>query len=810
MKNFLRVVAFALIPAFSQREKEQEQCLQSFLKPSPRAACGRGLGEGIATMLFLCLLATILPAQTRITPQDTSTSPNVLIMGKNYNDEATRPVRELPGYTWLFGFYGMGTWQQHTAQFNSLAIMQPVCCGNDIFGNVQSFGGGLGATVDYRLSKMFQLQTRVNTQLSPTQFSLTKQRGFVDVNGTPVPLFSKHALQTTLINLNIEPALSIRLLDRLFANVGVGLTLPLATQYNYAENIIAPDGTVYRPRTLVNGLPDTSRFRDVAPAESGSSGVLGLSVSAFAGLEFYIPIGRSTFVTPFVRYFYPFTNLAETRIGGALQTDGVNTIPTEARAGSWRVGSLQFGIAYQWGENSVNPVIRRTLYERDTANVIVANGTERLRLTSTNSGVIKSEENGLTVESTIIHESYTRQIPQQSALKALVAVTGIDADGSRQLNPTVVVEEFETETFHPLLPHIFFANDAANLAQSHQVLLATAKAADAWRETTIQNNPVGVHANMLNVIGARLRQFPQARLTVTGYGSNLGAEKENVELSMRRAKAIQTYLTTIWRVKTDRIRLQARTLPEKPSSNDTEDGIAENRRVEIAASVPDILAPVVNRSITRTVSPPTLEIKPTVDAPAGLRSWTLAVKRGASMLQQWTGTNEMTPSERWRLTEDLLGTTEIPLAATLNVSDLDGREARAEASVVVRQMTIRKKRVEQRDDKRLERFSLMLFDFDRAELNSENLGLLSLIKQRIQPNSTITIIGYGDRTGSREYNRDLAERRSVEVKKFLQIPDDRVKILPVGNDFLLHSNETPEGRSYSRIVQVVISTPIVR
>ena len=120
----------------------------------------------------------------------------------------------------------------------------------------------------------------------------------------------------------------------------------------------------------------------------------------------------------------------------------------------------------------------------------------------------------------------------------------------------------------------------------------------------------------------------------------------------------------------------------------------------------------------------------------------------------------------------------------------------------------KKKRVEQVKDKRLERFSLMLFDFDRAEISAENLTLLSFIKQRIAPTSQVTIIGYGDRVGSREYNRDLAFRRSVEVKNFLQLPEDRIKIVPIGNDVLLHDNATPEGRSYCRIVQVIIATPM--
>jgi outer membrane protein OmpA-like peptidoglycan-associated protein len=313
---------------------------------------------------------------------------------------------------------------------------------------------------------------------------------------------------------------------------------------------------------------------------------------------------------------------------------------------------------------------------------------------------------------------------------------------------------------------------------------------------------------MMNIVGFRLAKNPAARLVITGCVSNIGAERDDVELSMKRAKAVQTYLTTVWRIKADRIRVQARTLPEKPSDNSVADGVAENRRVELSASVPDILAPVVNRLITRTLTPPSLELRPIIDAPAGTRSWTMSILRNGSTLAQWTGTNEVSEKELWRISEKILGDNEIPLTVKLKATDLEERSAETEEQITVRQITVRKKRSEQLDDKRLERFSLMLFDFDRAELNSENLSLLALIKQRIQPASTVTVLGYGDRVGAKEYNRDLAFRRSVEVKNFLQVPENRIKIIPIGNDFLLHDNTTPEGRSYCRIVQVVIATPL--
>ncbi len=723
-----------------------------------------------------------------------SDTASILISGRRESTITTRPKRELPGYDWMLGLYAVGALWQHKANFAYLSGMEPIAAGDSSFGNTSALGGGLGIVIDKRLSALFKLQVRLGASFSTPEFAFLEDLGARNPNGDR--FYIEHRLKTSLITAHAAPALGIRLFDQLFVSIGAEASYIASSQYSYTDSTLSP---AYK-----------GEKRDFKP-QSGSITQPNLALSGFAGLEWYIPISRSTFLTPFARYQLPFTSAAETRFGGNPILSISNTTLTPVRNGSWTIGSLQAGVSFQWGEGSVNPVIRETVYERDTSSAIVESGQERLRLRSTESGLVTSEENGLVVERTVIHESYVREVPKQSALKVDVRVTGLDWDGARQPNPTVVVEEFESETYFPLLPHIFFANNGADLKQTRQILLTTTKAADAWKEDVLPNNAIAVHAQLLNILGSRLRANPQARLTIQGCTSNVAAEKDNVELAMKRAKAIQTYLATIWRIKADRIRVQARTLPEKASSSDVEEGAAENRRAEIAASQASLLAPVVNRAITRTLTPPSLELQPIIDAPAGLRSWTLAVKRDGSVLQQWTGesvTGETPPAQQWRIAEQLLGESEIPLTASIQATDLEGREAKAEKPITVSQVTVKKKRVEQVKDKRLERFSLMLFDFDRAEINADNLSLLSFIKQRVQPNSQVTVIGYGDRVGSREYNRDLAFRRSVEVKNFLQLPEDRIKIVPIGNDVLLHDNATPEGRSYCRVVQVMIATPL--
>ncbi len=126
----------------------------------------------------------------------------------------------------------------------------------------------------------------------------------------------------------------------------------------------------------------------------------------------------------------------------------------------------------------------------------------------------------------------------------------------------------------------------------------------------------------------------------------------------------------------------------------------------------------------------------------------------------------------------------------------------------IRQLTIRKKRFELKDDKRIERFALILFDYDKANIKTEQMKTLNDIKSRIQDNSTVIISGFADETGDPEYNRNLAARRTSEVQSILQVPNDRLIINNIGSDRLLYENNSPEGRSYCRTVTIEIETPV--
>ncbi len=86
---------------------------------------------------------------------------------------------------------------------------------------------------------------------------------------------------------------------------------------------------------------------------------------------------------------------------------------------------------------------------------------------------------------------------------------------------------------------------------------------------------------LLDDITTTLKQFPEWRLRITGHTDSIGDAAYNEELSMNRANAIKQALADRG---IDAARLEALGVGEKQSvaSNDTPEGQALNRRVELA------------------------------------------------------------------------------------------------------------------------------------------------------------------------------------------------------------------------------------
>ena len=85
---------------------------------------------------------------------------------------------------------------------------------------------------------------------------------------------------------------------------------------------------------------------------------------------------------------------------------------------------------------------------------------------------------------------------------------------------------------------------------------------------------------MLDEAADSLKSSPNTKVNVNGYCDAIGSERYNMRLSQRRAEAVVTYLEGKG-VASDRLIPQGFGKANFVASNDTAEGRAQNRRVEL-------------------------------------------------------------------------------------------------------------------------------------------------------------------------------------------------------------------------------------
>ncbi len=83
-----------------------------------------------------------------------------------------------------------------------------------------------------------------------------------------------------------------------------------------------------------------------------------------------------------------------------------------------------------------------------------------------------------------------------------------------------------------------------------------------------------------------IREHPEKRILVAGYTDNTGTPDSNLKLSTERAQAVRDWLVDASGIPVTQFAIQGYGITHPIASNDTPEGRARNRRVEITL-VPD-------------------------------------------------------------------------------------------------------------------------------------------------------------------------------------------------------------------------------
>jgi len=661
----------------------------------------------------------------------------------------------------------------YTAQFRQLPGIANCCPG---------FDGGRGTGVMTSLIAEYPWlpYAWLSGQLGYVSLSgeLAEQEGIgnvalIDAQGDTVVQEAEveHVLRASVSAAVADIGISSRFFGRFSIRVGTNVAVLLSRRFRQYEQLVSPEEFVF--------AREGSRRRNEYEGDIPKAPFALLGVGFSVG--YTLPIGRTWELVPTFHYTFSLTNLS--------------SVP-------WKPSALRLGISILRTLLPPPAPMRDTVYRRDTTVIAVAGlSQEELALEGRQMRTDTLAIGDRPLYRTTVVERWQRRIPKVSLLRPTVQIVLPDTA------TTLLVEELEQEEAFPLLPYVFFPEGSAELERTRMHLLTPAEGKN-FRTETLPMQTLQVYYHLLNIVGERLQRFPAAELTVTGCVSNVGVELGNRELAQRRAEAVRDYLIRVWRIEPRRIRVQARLLPSVPSNPETPEGQEENRRVELSSSIPDILAPVFLTETGYVVTPETLLVRSTVEAENSIALWELTVSHGEHTLFSKVGTGSPPQEVAVYAVPAILSRGDYPIRAELRVVDATHNQGKASSELSFRRLSLRQKRSERIGNERRERFALTLFEYDKATLAQEHQRILSLVRQRIQPNTRVVIKGYTDRTGDPVYNRKLAEQRCRNVWQGLNLRATVPEIHAIGSDVLLYPNELPEGRAYSRTVHIELITPV--
>lgn len=687
----------------------------------------------------------------------------------------------------ITGAFGMN---MHSADFTRLPDC-PSCSPGYFNGSGSGFTYGL--QYEHVLDNRYALSAMLVYHSLNGKFTSLEKTTIIAA-GVPTPGEFEHTLDATLGTLGIEPTLRWTPGGDFCVKVGLNLSYLLVKNYRQSEKITQPSeyGTFLNP----DGSNSFSRERNTFSGSMQAASALFLA--PVISLSYSARLNRqgTLFLEPFGAYYVGGTNI--------VGDDAVK---------KWKVNSLTFGLSlmYSPAHTATKPAIEKEEWHIDTLRIVHDSTTSALVIgqVSRKSTTTETDEGSSTTHS--LSRTDTLFVPKQT-IQASITAVGVDSGGREVPNPTFIIEEFIANRLDPLLPYIFFEEGSGTIPERY-IRLDKQHAQSFSVQSLYRDSTLKLYLNILNIIGKRLSDNPLATITLVGCNADIGAEKGQLTLSEQRAMSVRNYLWEVWNIDEKRVRMGRQGLPDKASTPKNEpDKMAENRRVEIYSDNPNILEPIFIEKIDRTANPPAVRFHLRASSPdSPLSDWTLSSYQASARTQGFDrhGNGSVPQVIDWKLADNQTIAPQLDeeIRSELQVRDSAGSSVSVPGNnlkVAVR--SIQKKRREVTGNYENDRYSLILFDFNKTSIEGNNIAIVRFISSRIKKNSKVSITGYADRTGDAGYVRALSLRRANATRDAVQRAD--AATVGVGSDIILYDNNLPEGRFYSRAVVIDVQTPM--
>lgn len=635
----------------------------------------------------------------------------------------------------------------------------------------------------------------------------------------------EHRLEAELFSLAGAAHLQYRIAEGLHLLAGLRLGVLYSHRYSQFRRWDDPAGLARWQNGAAN---DTVALDGVIPTVQA----LNIDASAVIGAQWEIPLSSALSLRPEIFYSHPLTAIVPNR--------------------SWTHYRLHAGAA-----------LTLTLPKFDAQKNAPKNDDDaRLKATTPlaltgdaadSSAILPQRDAALTQAQTAGRQKQTpyalAAFLPESALQGAQFIEdealGLEAFSrdtmGREIKAAQIrVEEFASRQLFPLLMYVFFDQNSDALPARYRRLRS--QETESFAERAIGNfETLDIYAHILNVVGKRLRERPASSIALVGclgaVGDSHGSEESTPLLARRRAEEVKSYLTETWGIAPERIRIQERGLPAEFSRASDERAkalmldVAENRRVEIYSDDWEIIEPVLSADTLRLLSYSRLSFRPrftnqsAADGNAGdgvlrdadsSQTWALQIWQDKRLLREIRGKGSPFDADSegvsWSIAAKEVPKSPSPLyfallLTTLNDNGEEERRFAAFDSLPVEYISVRQKRLQRQKDLTIDRFRLIGFDYGKTEATVRHKRIIAdFIRPLVQANSVVRVTGHTDAIGNAAINKRLSFLRAQAISREINAGISVVEGL--GAERAIYDNETPEGRLYSRTVDVYIETPV--
>jgi len=621
-----------------------------------------------------------------------------------------------------FGLFYNYQLNYHKAEFTGLPNV-PSCCPKYQAG----YGTGLSAGLLYELPLPYSLYIGLGIGYSVLNGKLTADEyQEIRIDNTLQKAKIEHTIDTKISSLFVEPYLAYNIFAGLDINIGGHIGYIVKNDFHQFEKLMEPADHGYFENTGTRTRNDiTGKIDSLKTLYSG----------IWCGISYHLRLDAeaSFLLVPAISYLLGMSDFFSDK--------------------PWSVNSVRLGLQVKYSPKYIEDFVKpeeelRQIIKIDTITVI----SDIIEKTAIKTGIVKTENK--------IEANPYKTITYQTSLRTDTLFKRPRPLINLEMNVPVLYlkGQFISEAF-PILPIVFFGKSESKLREEYYRI----NDIGSFSVNSIKINPIEYQKHLLNIVGSRLTNNPDAKLSIYGFTDST-TEAGDCELALNRAVTVRNYLNQVWNIDSNRLIIthSRKCIPPEPTNTKNDSGFADNRRVELLSDYKEILAPINNQRYLepKMMNPPVITINTAGSTSKGIKYWELKGTQGGKLIFNRSGSgfaeliNDTIDTDKFKLLF-----TSKPIIFELKLTDSEGQSTTAQKELNVIADTVKYE---------LQRLSLILFGVSSHQLSDKGKQDITDFLKKVQPESKLTITGYTDILGNFNQNKTISVNRAKNTADFIK------------------------------------------